>query len=124
MWVRAIKHSSALAINQPLGYYRFFENNASTTSSKQGDNLRDWVLLRDIFATKYEEFDSARFNKLLKKAAFWQAISFLNANAKVAAKQNARLWWELLSTTGKVKQVTLPVLRVDTKKLQLLRNLI
>ncbi len=124
MWVRAIENSSGLAINKPLAYYRFFAGNDTNKLAKSGDNLRDYLLISNIFSFLYEDFDSVKFTSDVKTAAFGQAIHFLCTNDKIAAKKNALLWWNLLSIKEKVRQLTSIVLRRDKVRMKLMLNLI
>ena len=124
MWIRGAKRAEALAINQPLAYYRFFEANDSSKLMKTGDNLRDHLLLCDILSNSFDDFDKERFSKRVKSLASNQARYFLHKKDKSATKNNARLWWELLSFKEKLLQPLSIVLKQDYKKLKLILNVV
>jgi glycosyltransferase involved in cell wall biosynthesis len=124
MWTRVIKHSSAVAINQPLAYYRRSGENNSSTTERSSENLRDWARLRDEFAARYADFNRHQFDQILKSAAFWQAFTFIERQDETAARLNSQLWWSLLSAPEKVKNLLAVFLGIDRSRLQVFAKLI
>jgi glycosyltransferase involved in cell wall biosynthesis len=124
MWVRAVQMSSGISINEPLAYYRVFGGNDTSKLAKTGDNLRDRLLAGEIFASKYEGFDRSKFTGHVKGDAFNQATKFLRNNDTLSAKNNALLWWKLLSNSEKTKQFMSAIFHRDQNKLKLIMNIV
>jgi glycosyltransferase involved in cell wall biosynthesis len=123
MWVRLLNHSAAVALNQPLAFYRRSSDNTSTRTERTGQNLRDWIQMRDLFAAQYSHFNQAYFDQLLSAAAYWQAAKFLADHDRESAQQSAAIWWELQSPPKKIKQVLSTVFQIDRTKLSVLKHL-
>ncbi len=123
MWVRVLNHSAAVGLNQPLAYYRRSSGNNSTRTERTGQNLLDWMQMRDIFAAEYPHFNLAHFNQVLSETAYWQAAHFIRVQDQEAARANAAIWWKLQNTPGKIKQLLSTFFQVDRTKLGVLGNL-
>jgi glycosyltransferase involved in cell wall biosynthesis len=122
MYIRVLQKSLAIGINEPLAYYRWYGDNTSSNLARNGENLRDWIRLQNIFSAQYKDFEPERFNHNLKDAVFWQAYRFLTQNDRLAAKKNTLFWWSLHGIKGQVKQLSF--LRLERPRIKLMLNLL
>jgi glycosyltransferase involved in cell wall biosynthesis len=112
MWVRAMKKGGALAINQPLAYYRFFEGNDTSALARSAANIEEFFALRECFSN-FEDFDETIFQNQIKKTAFNQALHFARKNDQDATIKNAQFWWKLLSPMEKLTQIAYIIAKND-----------
>jgi hypothetical protein len=59
----------------------------------------------------------------IRQRAFWKAGDFLKANDPVATQNNAQLWWELATSSEKVKLLFTMLLRAEKTSLWLVNHL-
>jgi len=85
MWVRVIRHAGGRTISRPLASYRVFEGNDTSKLMRTGENLRDHMRLREMFASTYEQFDRVRFSRIWHKASKKQEARMRRAGDEVAA---------------------------------------
>jgi hypothetical protein len=123
MWMRAIQPGAALSINQPLAYYRVFDGNDTSKMVRTATGLRDILQVGEVFAQRYPGFDHRRFIGDIRQRAFWKAGDFLQANDPVATQNNAQLWWELATSSEKVKLLFTMFLRAEKTPLWLVNHL-
>jgi glycosyltransferase involved in cell wall biosynthesis len=118
MWMRAIQRNAALAINRPLANYRVFAGNDSSKLVRTATSLRDLLQVGEVFQ-QYPRFDHSRFIADLQQRALWKAGDFLAVRDRVGIQHNAKLWWELASSTKKVKTLLKMWVRADKTELKL-----
>lgn len=121
MWMRALSYSGGLLLNKPLAYFRHSSGNITSSLRRRGDELRDILLLGEIFASQNDHFDQARFNNAMAWAAFDRAVAFLDMKDLAAAKNNAQIWWESMSLKQKLQHIVLSILRSDKKRLSVIK---
>ncbi len=103
MWLRTISLGTALMINEPLASYRSFPGNDTGRLARTGENLRDYLRLRDILAARFAKFDVTRFDSMVLEAAKAQAARFAKLDDAVAVAANHQIARDL---AGRVPSAT------------------
>ena len=99
MWARAISLGGGVVIPDVLACYRISQNNGTSRLTRSGENLVGIRRLHELFAERYETFDSKKARIALLNRANSQAVNFLKAGDEEAAaasrnffNQNASHW--------------------------------
>jgi glycosyltransferase involved in cell wall biosynthesis len=124
MWVRGLNYAALVALNEPLAFYRYCAATESNVFAKKAKNLHERIILRDILAAQYPDFDLAEFNQELSNYSYWQATHFMELNDRQAAKHSTLVWWNLHSRLEKLKQWLAMLVKVDRERLGLMLNLL
>ena len=92
MWVRVVHACGGVCINKPLAAYRVFAGQDTAKVRRTGDNIREYLLLADLWTRVLPGFDRVGFLRFTEAMAAHQGTEFLaKGMAEAAAANRSRL---------------------------------
>jgi glycosyltransferase involved in cell wall biosynthesis len=95
MWTRAVAGGGGLVSPQVLACYRVTDGNDTGRLMRTGENLRDYLRLYDIFASRYPGWDRTWALNYVRLLAVRQANRFSERGDEEAYRANLAFWKEL-----------------------------
>lgn len=88
MWARTIFLGSGIVSEKVLSFYRVFEGNQTSKKVANGDNIKEYEKLNQIFFKKYKKFSFKCADKILTKKLVTQIKILQRQNNKKGALEN------------------------------------
>lgn len=92
MWVRAITQGGCIMTEEPIAYYRCFDQSHTSSLERTADNLVDWLRLKRILRDRYGDFDPINFDRSVNRKAREQAVRYEKRGDRAAARANWKIW--------------------------------